>query len=283
MAKRLFNNSPKTKRLRYKVDGKTFRVDIAPYGEVEVPNLTEYAQVLNSRSRERLEKMDDDSIAYTVLKGIGLKIPDKYFDNYNRGSKSSILNNLSRSSQEAYNSLSEGDYLQVTKQEYNNILSNLENATVYGVTGDDLEGKQDDEIRANNWAFLYGQEHGITAGSYIIGFSICMSSELESGKATASLWLSTNNSDNSNTFIQFGNDVTFDIDDNTIKYFIAKTPTMNNGTEKTFFAVLCDRPRAKADLGYDGDRYGSDNDSWETDVIYSSKQQVMASTVVSWS
>lgn len=75
----IFNNSPKSNRIHYKVDGKTFFFDLKGYETVDIPLLQDFSQIIGKYDRKTLElasKIDMGTLnGFLQSKRLGIKTP----------------------------------------------------------------------------------------------------------------------------------------------------------------------------------------------------------------
>jgi hypothetical protein len=127
--------------------------------------------------------------------------------------------------QSAYDASTIGNWIEVNSTAYNNVLSQVTGATVYGMTEAVMTG-----ANGTGWgAFMISNssQTAVPAGNYVLAWSAIPSNG-------GSQIIYTSSSLNSNNYTKLGN--TISVTGSTRKYFVRKAPTTSTSTN-TYFAV----------------------------------------------
>lgn len=293
--KEIYNNSPHTLKLRYSVNGRTIRTDIAPFTRETIAMLDHFDQIINKRDRDVLIEMEtgdiDDSTpsGRAIISKTGFKVPRVFFGETQKNfiTFDHIRASLSKNNKVIYDSLEENMFMQVSRSEYEAIAVATK-SSAYGVSNQQMAS--DGFMNSiGGEDFVLSDENTPTAsipsGNYIIGYKFKQGTGIEEECVShISLSDSIGSGVEVHPLTRLSNDLTFEPSALPIvHYAIRKQPTTTTNVKK-YFSVYSSQPRAID--GIDGvfPMFSSTNDGgiWNNTESGVVMQQVIATTVDSW-
>jgi len=182
----IYNDSPRTNRIHYKVNGKTFHYDLKGYESVNLPLLTDYSQIVGKYDRKILQmsNVTSDSTLSGYLKQTRMNVRHSAYVEGAVGVENSgpapiptefgVRSNLSSSAQANYDGVENGDWFTVSREDYESV-RDAADATQYIMEDEDLYGDSIlEQFQPTFWITWNDSTYpigSIPAGKRIIGYT----------------------------------------------------------------------------------------------------------------
>lgn len=172
----IFNNSPKTNRIHYKVDGKTFFFILKGYETADIPFLTSYSQIVGKYDRKTLEigSVISDSTINGYLRKNRLGIKQPAVQEAGLPTTFDMRSVLSVAGQARYDAVSDNQWFLVDRTDYEAVRAEAL-ASQYIMDDDSLYVEENLNTFAANLWLSYNDntrpEGAIPEGKRIIGYT----------------------------------------------------------------------------------------------------------------